>query len=308
MSFEAPNSAGADLLGGAKRVLPRDRGFVEWRPYGKSRILLEHVRSILSGYRDFLPVTIRQIFYRLVVVHDYPKDEKGYKRLVEMLTTARRGRAIEMDAIRDDGGHDIEPTFYADADDFLDSVRRWSTTFRLDRTLGQETRLIVMCEAGGMAPQLARVTNEYGIRVISGGGFDSVTKKHELAQDLGNDDRPVEVLHIGDHDPSGVHLFLALSEDITAFAEEYGVEIEFTRLAVTPAQIVELTLPTSIKKSTDNRAFNGRTAQAEAIAPDVMSTILRSAIDERIDRQELAGVLKRETRIRRELANRLSDI
>ena len=83
-----------------------------------------------------------------------------------------------------------------------------------------------------MVPQLARAVRDYGIPVISSGGFESVTEKHELALDLSGYGEPVEVLHIGDHDPSGAHLFLALAEDVEAFGLRYGLEVTFTRLAV----------------------------------------------------------------------------
>jgi hypothetical protein len=112
-------------------------------------------------------------------------------------------------------------------------------------------------------------------------------------------------LHIGDHDPSGAHLFLALAEDVQAFAVEIGGVVDFSRLAVTPEQIDRLRLVTAPPKATDRRAFNGETCQAEAIPPDVLASILRDAIETRIDRKALERVLRREKRVQRELRNRL---
>ena len=136
----------------------------------------------------------------------------------------------------------------------------------LDRTAGQRTRLIVMCEAG-MVPQLASVAGPYGVTVISSGGFELVTEKHRLAIDMTDDGRPTEVLHIGDHDPSGAHLFLALAEDVKAFADELGGIVNFSRLAVTPGQIERLGLVTAPPKVSDRRAFTGETCQAEGSRP-----------------------------------------
>jgi hypothetical protein len=141
--------------------------------------------------------------------------------------------------------------------------------------------------------------------VISSGGFESDTEKHRLAVDLAEDARPTEVLQIGDHDPSGAHLFLALAEDVEAFTRELGGEVKFTRLAVTPEQIERLGLATAPPKATDHRAFVGETCQAEAIPPDILAEILRDAIEVRIDRKVFARVLKREKRVRRELAKHL---
>src|SRR5262245_14739609 len=55
-----------------------------------------------------------------------------------------------------------------------------------------------------MVPQLARVAHPFGVTVMSGGGFDSTTDRHNFAVALAGHDCPTEVLHIGDHDPSGV--------------------------------------------------------------------------------------------------------
>jgi hypothetical protein len=38
-----------------------------------------------------------------------------------------------------------------------------------------------MCEAAGMAPQLARVAEPFGIGVLSSGGFSSLTDTHGFA-------------------------------------------------------------------------------------------------------------------------------
>jgi hypothetical protein len=297
-----------DLLGGAERKRPRVRGFSAWRPREESRVLLEQVENVLEEYADHLPLTLRQIFYRLVGAHDYEKTERAYNRLSEMLNRARRARAIDMDAIRDDGGTVIEPPdTWSSVEGFLATYRHAAQAFRLDHTEGQETRLVVLCEATGMAPQLARVADHYGIMVMSSGGFDSTTEKHRFAEDIAGQDRPTEVLHIGDHDPSGTHLFLAYLEDVEAFAHDLGGEATFTRLAVTPEQISQYRLATAPPKEGEKRAFSGQTCQAEALAPDLLSDILRNAIEERTNMRVLDRVIAREREARRELLERLGE-
>ena len=58
-------------------------------------------------------------------------------------------------------------------------------------------------------------------------------------------------------------------------------------------------LPTAPPKATDNRAFSGETCQAEALPPDVLANILRTAIEERVDQRVLDRVLRQERRNRR---------
>ena len=83
--------------------MTRPRGFIDWRPQQRTVELLEAVQTVLEEYVEQLPLTIRQIFYRLVGRGLTDKTEKGYNRQVEHIGNARRARMIDMGAIRDDG-------------------------------------------------------------------------------------------------------------------------------------------------------------------------------------------------------------
>jgi hypothetical protein len=192
----------SELFGGAERIRTRPRGFAPWSPRQETLELLARVNAVLGEYQDHLPLTLRQIFYRLVGAHGYEKTEQAYARLGEHLVRARRARLVPMDAIRDDGGAVITPTMWASTQEYLDAVRSQAGKLMLDRTEGQRTRLVVLPEAAGMVPQLARVASPLGLTVMSSGGFDSLTEKYRFAEALAEDDRPTEVLSIGDHDPS----------------------------------------------------------------------------------------------------------
>jgi hypothetical protein len=74
-----------DLLGGAQRIKTRVRGFAPWSPRAETQVLLDQVRAVLGEYEDYLPLTIRQIFYRLVGAYEYEKTERAYERLCEHL-------------------------------------------------------------------------------------------------------------------------------------------------------------------------------------------------------------------------------
>jgi hypothetical protein len=145
---------------------------------------------------------------------------------------------------------------------------------------------------------------------MSGGGFDSLTDKHKFAAALAKHERPTEVLHTGDHDPSGVSMFLSFLEDVEAFTRDLGGQATFTRLIVTPEQIRQYDLPTAPPKDTDRRALSGATCQAEALSPDLLAQIVRSAIESRIDISVLNRVKKREEQIQLDAgaAQRLADL
>jgi hypothetical protein len=291
----------------AKRKTTRERGFAPWSPTPKSLALVEQVRTVLATFRAHLPVTIRQIFYRLVSTVGFPKTEKAYDRLCETLNRARRSGLLSWSDIRDDGFTRREPTSWSSPADWAEAVLDSARRYRLDRQSDQDRRLVVWCEAGGMVPQLARVAGDYSVPVFSSGGFDSVTAKHDAAQELALLGAAT-VLHLGDLDPSGVHMFGSLDEDVRSFLGGLGAggRVDFVRLAVTRDQVDELDLPTSPPKKTDRRSFSGETVQCEAIPPDELARILRAAIVERLDPDVLDAVLAREDRERTRIVEHVS--
>jgi hypothetical protein len=265
--------------------MSRPRGFTDWRPQRRTRVRLEAVLEILNHYRDHLPLTLRQIFYRLVGTDQLNKAETEYANLCELINRARRARIIPMNAIRDDGfigGMGIR-TGYLDVEEFMQDVRGMAGSYTRDRQDRQERRLVLFCEAGGMVPQPERVATPYGVPVKSSGGFDSTTVKHAIAEAWRHG--PVTVLHVGDLDPSGECMFDALSEDVRAFSEAFGGDVEFIRLAVTHKHIALYDLPTAPPKQSSHQ-INKRmqvTTQAEALDPADLANIARDGIVNRMD-------------------------
>ena len=267
----------------------RPRGFTPWRMNSDSAAIIEAALRVLEEYCEYLPLTVRQVFYRLVTLEVLGKTEQDYKALAEKMSRARRARIVPFDAIRDDGltlrkGYDFRDL--VDAFDYFDSLAAGA---RFDLQAGQSCRLVLWCEAAGMVPQLQRVGARFGVDVVSSGGFDGLTAKHDMARKLGQS--PHEVLHIGDYDPSGVHVHSALDEDVNAFTAGLDLEpVKLTRLAVTPAQITRLELPTTAAKITDRRAFEGAgTVQAEAIPPDELARIVHEALTDRLDLEAIGA-------------------
>ena len=182
-----------------------------------------------------------------------------------------------------------------------ETLRRAARQYRRHRQIGQARKLMVLCEAAGMVPQLERVCDPYGIPVQSASGYDSITIKHELAEEVAEHDRPTTILHLGDLDPSGEDIFANIEDDAGTFAFQMLAANENianiineiiesrcfdpVRLAITREQTDDMDLPTEPPKSTDSRSknFEGDTVQLEAMPPDVIARILREAIEERMD-------------------------
>jgi hypothetical protein len=266
----------------------RPRGFIpNYTPRPETERLINATIGELNTYvPTYGPMTVRQIFYRLVSTVAFPKQEKDYKRLCEILQKARRGRLIGFDQIRDDGDTIELPEGYASLGHFISNVRYWGENYELRKDLGQPIRQLVMVEAAGMVPQIVRTASRFGAEVRSAGGFNGVTGKYELARNIveeaDDNGRPTRVLHIGDFDPSGEHVFSSLEEDVEAFVLGLGGSssiVDFERVAVIEPHIAVYGLPTAPPKPTDQRSFSGTaTVQAEALTPAQMAALLEQAL------------------------------
>lgn len=264
----------------------RVRGLAAWRPTAKTRALLEQVNAVLVEYAEHLPLTCRQVFYRLVGRYDYHKDELAYNRLLEMMNRARRAGLVPFESIRDDGVTVEAAGGFSGKAGFWQAVQYTADNYQRRLQDGQPYALEVWVEAAGMVPQVARVAHEYGVPVYSSGGFDSLTAKYEAAGRALS--RPTVILSIGDHDASGWAVFDAAAEDVATMAEDRGAgegAVRFERVAVTPEQIERYGLPAAPPKKTDNRGDwkQEGTVQCEALDPADLAHEIREAIVRHID-------------------------
>ena len=94
-----------DLLGGATRGKTRVRGFAPWnsKPGSDRMVLVEKVLKVIEEYREHLPLTVRQIFYRLIGATVKKKRTLFQTQLYETLNRARRAKLILMSDITDGG-------------------------------------------------------------------------------------------------------------------------------------------------------------------------------------------------------------
>ncbi|WP_335938579.1 hypothetical protein [Streptomyces sp. PTD5-9] len=203
----------------------RVRGFADWAPRPHVLALVDQVRHVLDENHAFLPMTARQVFYRLVGAHGYDKTEQAYARLLETLNRARRARMVPMNAIRDDGGTSMPAGGWDSPAQFWRSVRRTAEHYTHALDDGQPVAVELWVEAAGMVPMVARIAREYGVDTYSSGGFDSVTVKYEAAQRISWRDTATTVLHLGDHDPSGLSILDSAAADISAFIDGFGAPL-----------------------------------------------------------------------------------
>jgi hypothetical protein len=278
---------------------------------------MAQVQAILDEYSSELPLTARQIFYRLVGKYGYPKTEGAYESLTNFLVRARRCRMIPFDSIRDDGASVLQDKFYNGEEDFYGHIQDQAKAYKRDKLANQGRDIRVYVESAGMMPQLERVARRYSVPVYSCSGFDSLTAKYDLAEAVAKAHtyrgRETVILHLGDMDPSGETIFDAISEDVYGFLE---VDVPhkrpedvamFQRVALTEELVQLHDLPTDpAKESSHSAGWGGRRAcQLEALAPDVLARVLTTAIEEHLDLDTLEADREAEVEERRKIAKAL---
>ena len=304
-----------------KETHKRPKGYAPWKPQKKTARLIMRVKEILKEYEDHLPLTNRQIFYRLVAAYGHPKTENFAKSLNDHLTRARRSGKIPFEHIRDDGISIMAHAHYEDKNAFYKHVHDEGKAYKRDKLDRQGLDIRVYCEAAGMMPQLERVCEPYSIPVYSCSGFDSVTAKHELSESCWRrfvyKGRRTVILHLGDHDPSGESIFNdGLVQDIHAFLAEDVPHKDprdiagFERVALTEDQVLRFNLETAPPKDTDSRTANWKgaatgTCQLEALPPDKLAELLEAAIRRRLDMGVYKEDLKAEEEERRRITKAL---
>lgn len=305
-----------NVTAGRNNSRKRPKGYAEWRPRRETQIVLAQVDEVLREYREQLPLTVRQIFYRLVGAYNFPKTEQAYERLGNYLVRARRARLIPFEHIRDDSASVMSHLHFDGEEDFFRYVHRLGRDYKQDKLARQVCSIRVHCEAEGMMPQLHNALEPYSIPVYSCSGFDSLTARRELARWChdtyvyrGKD--PV-MFHLGDYDPDGESIFDSLVEDVQGFLREDAPHVAkvamFERVALTEYQVKDYELPTAPPKKTSSRTkrwTGSATCQLEALPPDVLRRELIEYVEMFVDEETLHEDREAEVTARRNIAGAL---
>jgi hypothetical protein len=254
-------------------------GYNNWTPGNEEqKRLLEHAVEVFRVYEKQLPLTSRQVYYRLKgmshwqvwmertadknrsrnrsLTHEqaHKKAETSFLRKVYgLLEDARRSwriPEITFENMRDDGYQMRVPRAYPDPESFYESVRRNAKAYRKDVLLGQPVDMRVHVEAAGMLPQVSRVLSRYCVPAYTCGGFDSVQGKWEAAMDCAREfersGRSTVILHMGDLNAHGLSIYEVIRSEMLAFVaeelpEEKGEDvILFERVALVEDQVPEV--------------------------------------------------------------------
>jgi hypothetical protein len=231
------------------------------------------------------PMTVRQVFYRLVIQGVIEKSEKEYKGTIcRMLTDMRLSGAIPFGWIADNTRWMRRPLTYSSV---KEALQHTAANYRRSLWDNQDDYVEVWLEKDALAGVLYPVTSQWQVPLMVSRGFSSLSYLHEAAQAIQSEDKPAHLYYFGDRDPSGVHIDRNIERRLREFAPE--AEIHFQRVAVTEAQIEELALPTRPTKTSDSRSkgFKGESVELDAIPPAALRELVAGCIVQHVDQRRL---------------------
>ncbi len=245
--------------------------------------LLDVDDAIVRAVVDEHPVTLRGVYYRAVSAGAVDKTEAGYRLVGRQLLKLRRSGRVPYGWITDGTRLIRKPRSWSSLEQALDDA---AASYRRALWHEQDVEVMVLSEKDAISGAIYPVTAAWDVELGIVRGYSSETFAHAVAENISTAGKPFFVYQLGDHDPSGVDGWRSFVERVRGFTD---AAVTFERLAVTPAQIEQLSLPTRPTKGSDSRArgFLGESVEVDAIPAPILRALVEDAITQHIDEEAL---------------------
>lgn len=256
---------------------------------GARLALIDIINSIIDEYRNLgFTLTVRQLYYQLVARDVIPNNEKSYKSTTKLVNDAKLAGMIDWEMIEDRTRAFKGAQRWDSPHELLDSAARY---YHQDMWENQPARVFCIVEKEALYGVLERVCRRFDVRLLAARGYPSGTVLREFVREdvMPNDSQNIHIIHLGDHDPSGIDMTRDLRERIAMFCGGNVESIGLTRLALNMEQVEDKQPPPNPAKLTDSRAKDymaiyGRSSwELDALDPTYLEEIVRAEIEEHID-------------------------
>jgi len=257
-------------------------------PRGLAKETTDLIAAAAAILADQHPATVRGLCYQLFnrkLIPDMSK--KSTAKVSRVLVLARELGIIPWAHIVDETRPvRLRPSWH-DPDRYMQTIARG---YRRDRWADQPRRVLVVSEKGTVGGVLRPITDRYGVPFAVYRGFGSATALHDLADRSVDDDRPLVILYVGDHDPSGRYMSDC---DLEQRIDRYGGCAYIERVAVAEGQIAQhglLTFPASEKTEDVRHPWfvkeHGDTCcELDALNPNTLRDLVEAAIRGHLDKE-----------------------
>lgn len=254
--------------------------YVEKKFNKASLVIINLANEIIKEYAsEGYDLTLRQLYYQFVSRGLLENTQKEYKRLGSIINNARMAGYIDWDAIVDRTRTLRQNSHWQDAGEIIESCVQ---CFKLDKWENQHYRPEVWIEKDALIGVIAGICEKLDIPYFSCRGYTSQSAMWEASQRMLDHSVQVPfVIHLGDHDPSGIDM----SRDIKDRLFTFGVEdLVFKRIALNRDQVNKYSPPPNPAKMTDTRAYgyineHGKESwELDALEPKVISSLIKKIV------------------------------
>jgi len=255
--------------------------------------LLEQVQEIIDSY-DFA-LTLRQIYYQLVAKQIIPNKQNYYHKLSRLCVMGRDEGILPEEGFADRLREVDKLSSWVDLNEFMETVRR---SYHKDKWQNQDRYLEIWTEKDALRGVLSQVTYQYDVSLMVARGQLSRTAIYEASKRYKiKSDKECYLYYCGDFDPSGLSIYESIKERLS----DFGVFINYERIALTQKQIEKYQLPSDPGKKTDpnyNKFVSlygsDMVVELDSLPPDVLRDIIKDCITKNINNGLLAQVQKEE--------------
>lgn len=216
--------------------------------------IIDQANEIITEYTEAgYTLTLRQLYYRFVAKNLLPNRDSSYDRLGSIINRARLAGLIDWLAIEDRTRFLRRLDSWERPRDIIDDVAGW---YHRDWWRNQYYYVEVWIEKDALVGVIQSVCQEYDVPYFSCRGYASQSEiwraGRRIKNVLNHDHSEAVILHLGDHDPSGIDMTADIENRLRMFTRSSLVHIE--RIALNMPQIREYDPPPNPTKLTDKRS------------------------------------------------------
>ena len=249
-----------------------------------SLLVIEQANQIIADYQaQGFSLTLRQLYYQFVARDMIANTQQSYDRLGSIINDGRLAGLIDWDAI-EDRTRNVQSNLH------LTSPRHGIEVIRaqygIDMWQNQPERVEVWIEKEALAGVIAGVCDELDVAHFACRGYVSQSEQWRAGHRFRRD-QFTTILHLGDHDPSGIDMTRDNNDRLGMFAGHGNVEVE--RIALNMDQIEQYDPPPNPAKMSDSRAggyvtqYGYESWELDALEPAVIVDLIREKVAEHRD-------------------------
>lgn len=194
------------------------RAYEDWTPTGASMRDVLRAESICDEYRAAgYTLTLRQLYYQFVARGLIANNDKSYNRLGSLIDRGRKAGYLDWSMIEDRTRNLQALPHWDTPGDVIAAAKR---SYGNDTWSDQPTRVEVWVEKEALAGIVERAASAWDCAWFSCRGYVSQSEMWNAAQRLGGyiaEGQRVVVLHLGDHDPSGIDMSRDIRDRLERF-------------------------------------------------------------------------------------------